>query len=232
MKRNIFSCMMLTIFLLGLSGCGRLIDWGQDVFHQGSEQKQFSDSPRNHIRSVTAYDEFTTLGMFDVMWLSGNVRTAYANALSLKHGKGQERHLSFLRRQLAESEHFISFYLLVPYGLSVTHPDPEWSLLLKINEELFMPAEIKPTELSSEYKAFFGRKFNRFKSVYLVRFDARDAEDKLLLNDTVLQFSLVIRSVKKEVVLTWHLDDDGNLLPAPINEQVGIHTVVRKKEAA
>lgn len=212
--QKIFSLCIAFIMLVTLSGCSRWIDWAERTFYQGEARCPSRAVPKRYLRSVVAYDQFTTIAMFDALWLSDEVKTAFTDTYMLKFGKSQERKLAFLRRQLEESKHYISFYVLSSYRMVLGDPQSEWSLFLSIDDQFFTPVEIKEVDLDPVYIAFFGRKINQFKLVYRVKFDARDANDNLLLSPDVQHcMALVFRSFKKEVTLSWLV------LPSGVVEQ-------------
>jgi len=205
MKFNLCRLIVLGGCLSLLSGCGRIIDWGVDNVPQGESLEDYAATPKKYIRSIKMYDQFTTIGMFDALWLSDGVRTAYANSYCLKHGRSEDRRQAFLRRQLEENKHFITFYVLAPYDIELNEENTKWSLSLRIGDDFFSPVEIKETDLSPEYIAFFGKKFNRFRIAYQVKFDAQDVEDNSLLDTDVATMSLYFRSVEKEGIMSWPL---------------------------
>ena len=61
-----------------LPGCMRVADWSKCTWHNREEVKADIDSARYYVRSVPVYDRFTTRAIFDVMLLSDEVRTFYA----------------------------------------------------------------------------------------------------------------------------------------------------------
>ena len=202
MKINVIS--MIAIVLL-LPSCGRLVDWGTRTFEQTPTVNSSVSEAHKYIRSVTSYDQLTTTARFDVLWLSDNVRTNYADLYALKFAKTEEQRKIFLRRQLEENNHFISFYVLSLYDepLGDTHSD--WTLFLTIDDKNYAPIEIKSVELAPEYMHIFGKKYNRFKVPYSVKFDAKDINDTLLITPETKNITLHCRSLKADVTFEWDL---------------------------
>ena len=202
MKINVIS--MIAIVLL-LPSCGRLVDWGTRTFEQTPTVNSSVSEAQEYIRSVTSYDQLTTTARFDVLWLSDNVRTNYADLYALKFAKTEEQRKIFLRRQLEENNHFISFYVLSLYDepLGDTHSD--WTLFLTIDDKNYAPIEIKSVELAPEYMHIFGKKYNRFKVPYSVKFDAKDINDTLLITPETKNITLHCRSLKADVTFEWDL---------------------------
>lgn len=207
-----FDKKVLLFFVCCLCNCGKLVKWGESNFYQGEELPTEQPVVQQYIRSVTIYDQFTTRAIFDVLWLSDEVRNAYTDLYAIKYGKNDEQKKVFLRRQLEENKHFITFYVLSLYEVPLGDANAEWSLFLNINDENYLPIEVKSIDLMPEYIEFFGKKFTRFKVAYQVKFDALDIEDNLLFSPDVDQFSLYFRSVDKGTQLVWYMSENMNMI--------------------
>ncbi len=219
MKRNTYSSFAVVLFLTLLPGCGRLFDWGKERVDQGKDNKKDVKVARSHIRSLRVYDEFTFLGGFDSLWLSDDVRNSYAELYALRHGKNDDAMKVFLRRQLEENIHFISFFVLSAVDITLGETNSDWTVFLKIGENQFTPIELKAVDLTPEYIHIFGKKLNRFKMAYLVRFNAKDIEDLPLIQPNTQSISLVFKTVQKEVTQEWLLGSDGKLIPADVVQE-------------
>jgi len=203
MKRDMLFLLIFTVFLSFLPGCGRIIDWGKDNFYQGMEVDKDLSVARSYVKSRRVYSQFSLVGAFDVLWLSNDVRRRYANMYARKHGKNEEQKRVFLRRQLEENSHFIAFYVLSPKNILLGDKDSYWSILLKVGDKLFTPVEQKIIDISPEHSDIFGKKYNNFKDVYLVYFNAKNIEDTFIINEKAKNISLLFRSHDKEVELSW-----------------------------
>lgn len=204
MKQIIVSCLIILVGPVFLGGCTRIADWGKSSFYQG-ENIILSSEPESYIRSVVVYDQLRTVAIFDALWLSDAVRSSYTDTYALKRGKSLEQKQLFLRRQLEENNHFISFYVLSNSRAPLGQPDGNWHLLLEIDGVMYAPIDIKQIDLMPEYKAFFGKRYNRFKTPYLVKFPAKDVDDNFLINQNTVHLTLHFRSVKKHTALRWTL---------------------------
>ena len=204
-KKQKFCYAIGLMIICCLPGCGKLVDWGKDTFHQGKQLESDREVAQQYIQTVIVYDQFTTRAKFDAMWLSDDVRTSYADLHALKYGRSQEQKKKFLRRQLEENKHFISFYVLSLYEVPLGDENSLWSVFLRIGEKHYTPIEIKTVDLSTEYVHLFGKHFNRFKVAYSLKFDAKDIEDMPLIMQDTQQIALYFRSVEKEVSLAWNL---------------------------
>ncbi len=191
--------------LLLLPGCGRVIDWGLQTFEQAPSLEASIVQAQKYIRSVTLYDQLTTRARFDALWLSDNVRFNYANLYALKFGKTEEQKKVFLRRQLEENNHFITFYVLSLYEHPLGDVNSEWALFLEVDGKHYAPIEVKSVELSPEYIYIFGKKYNRFKVPYSVKFDAKDINDTFLITPETKQITLYGRSLNSQATFVWEV---------------------------
>lgn len=207
MKLALLQRFLLAVLVLGLPGCGcRVIDWAEDVFYQGTKLEQSAAAAQAYLKSIVVYDEFTTQAMFDALWLSDAVRTYYVDLCALKYGKSDEQREQNLRRQLAENEHFIMFYVLSLYDFPLKEKEAMWSLFLEINGNFYAPVELKSVDLTPEYKKIFGKSFSRFKVPYLVKFNALDIDNKPLITQETSHIALHFRSNEKETMLAWAIN--------------------------
>ena len=204
------ACGLLLLSLL--PSCSKLVDWGKDTFPQGEQLDVDLTPAQSYIQSVTVYDQFTTRAKFDALWLSDEVRTIYSDLYSSKYGRTEEQRKSFLRRQLEENKHFISFYILSLYEMPLGDQNSQWSVFLRIDEKNYAPMEIKSIDLSTEYVLIFGKRFNRFKVAYQCKFDAKDIDDQLLISTQISNIALYFRSVKKETTLVWHFNQHDRVI--------------------
>lgn len=193
------------VVLLLLPSCGRIIDWGERTFVQAPSLKTSITQAQNYIRSVTMYDQLTTRARFDALWLSDNVRINYTDLFALKFGKTEEQRKVFLRRQLEENNHFITFYVLSLHEYPLGDVHSEWALFLEIDGKHYAPIEIKAVELAPEYMYIFGKKYNKFKVPYSVKFDAKDINDQFLITPETRKITLYCRSLNSEVTFVWDI---------------------------
>lgn len=202
---------VLLVMVMALPSCSRIIEWGKSSFYQGEKLPKNLSVGARYVRSVKVLDQFTVVGQFDALWLSPEVRTAQVNMYALKHGKGHDAKNIVLRRQLEETNHFISFYVLSLSSIALEDKECPWSLFLQIDENRYSPIEIKPVDIDDEYQMLFCKKVNKFKLAYLVKFDAKDVEDKQLIAANTKKIELYFRSLRKETVLTWLLTPEGTV---------------------
>ncbi len=200
---NIYKVFVACIMLLLLPSCGRVVDWVEDSFKQVPLLDTRCGISEKYNKSITLYDQLTTKAKFDVLWLADEVRFLYIDLLALKFGKTAEQKKTLLRRQLEENNHFITFYVLSLYEVPLGDSMSQWAIFLQIDGKNYAPIEIKNVELSPEYVCLFGKKFNRFKVPYSVKFDAKSIDDVPLLTDATREMKLYFRSTTNEVVFGW-----------------------------
>ena len=208
MKHTLKFPMGLVSCVVFFSGCGRVVDWAKEKVPQGQKHKADITSPEKYVRSAKLHDQFKTVAIFDAMWASDEVRTAFANLVAFKSGKNDEQRKAFLRRQLAENDHFILFYVLSTDIAELGESSSDWTLFLQVGNRSFAAKEIKQIDLCPEYKAFFGKKFNRYKIAYRVKFDAKDVDESPLIKKDTYEMSLRFMSMKKETTLSWNVGAD------------------------
>lgn len=197
-------------FLLLLPSCGRIADWGKRNFMQAPFFETPIAQAQKYIRSVTVYDQLTTCARFDALWLSDEVRTNYAELYALKFGKTEEQKKVFLRRQLEENNHFISFYLLSSYEYPLGDTNSEWTFFLSVDGKNYAPIEIKTADITPEYMYIFGKKYNRFKVPYSIKFDAKNVNEEFLIGSATENITLYGRSLKSEITFVWHIASDSS----------------------
>jgi hypothetical protein len=212
-----------TLLLLLLSNCGRIIDWGKSNFYQGEDVVLYDEKVAPYIKNVTIYDQLDTKAHFSAMWLSDPIRTAYAQLHTKRMGKDEAQYKTFLRRQLEENNHYITFYVLSTHEVKLGVPESYWSLFLRANGKDYMPFELKEVELPTEYQQFFGKYWNRFKVPYVVKFRLVDENEDVIISDQTEFISLFVRSADKEHAFIWNLYEQQESVPvvqpAPIKRK-------------
>ncbi len=226
MKRKVVTHVICIILSLLLTSCGRIIDWGKSNFYQAEDVDNHSKQVEPFIRYVTIYDQLSTRGHFVALWLSDEVRAAYAALNVFREGKNEEKMQQVLARQLEENKHYITFYVLSTYEVKLGEPQSAWHVFLQVNGVRYYPIEIKVVELPYEYQIFFGTHWNTFKEPYRVRFIARDADDNTIINADTKSMQLYFRSPQKEHPLLWKLTNELE----PVEEIIPNPRGLKKKE--
>ncbi len=208
----------LLSLLFVLSGC-RYKTWGESVFNQGCKLDKYQEATCEYLRTVHVYDQFTTLGHFEILWLSNEVRRVYSKLYAQQHCYNDERYKIFLRRQLEENNHYITFYVLaaLPHsrGTLLSEETSEWSLCLEVDGYSYPPHTIKTIELKPEYKHLFSRAYTHFKTPYIVTFEARDIEGSPLIHSAGQTLRLHFNRIGRTEYAEWQLRSDGSVCIAP-----------------
>ncbi len=209
MVRNFIRLLLLLPMIAVISGCVPYYKLSKREFPQGIDLPIRNEISRDYVKAQTVYDQFTTLAHFDAMWLSDQTRIAYVDTYCQKRGKTGDAKEAFLRRQLEENRHWISFYVLADvrdvFNGTMSDKTPVWTPYLEIGEIKIEPVTIKEVDLEPEYISLFGSKLNSFKTVYLVSFPANDATGKFYL-DGSKNLKLVFSSVDKACSMEWDLE--------------------------
>ena len=216
--KHIFKTALLILVILMCSSCSRYISWGKEIFNQGEPLETYAQSVQPYIRAGRIYDQFTTLGSFDALWLADPVRRAYAMSYARKHGYTREQYGKFLENQLAQNDATISFYLLAIVGgpgiVELTDKNAAWNVQLKIGNDYFNPIKIESIDqLPPEYQYFFGKRWTIFKAIYLLSFNAIDENDVPLLESSLSSISLVFRRIGHRLDIVWPLDGRSHVIP-------------------
>ncbi len=209
MNQRINLCMVMILALL--PGCGTMSDLMKENFPQGKQSKTYRKKAKCYLKIINIYDQFNTVGLFDALWLSDDIRTIYADINADMQGKGTKGKHAFLRRQLKENNHYISFYVLSTHQNPLSIKPVPWALHLVVDGKKYMPFEVKAVELNSEYKAIFGIMFNKHKIPYEVRFERTDADGKDILKEgNPHHMKLYFSTPAHYSFAEWHIDGMGN----------------------
>ena len=222
MKKNTGYIVLLVVLLL--PGCGgSLADWGHATFHQSQFQKDESSTIKKYVKQINMYDQLNTVGLYDALWLSDEVRTFYAKKYASMTGKSEEETLTMLRRLFKSNSHNISLYVLSPFDVVLAVKPIEWSLYLEIDGKRYQPTFIKKCELPSQYAALFGKRYNPHKQPYEVKFDRHDANGiDILKHDIPHVMKLFVANPKYIGSTQWDI-------PVTIENESGL--VVQEEQA-
>jgi len=219
-KSDIF---FIIAFSILISGC-RPIDWGTKTFYQGCKPEKcgWLCRPREYIRTLRVYDQFTTLGIFNAMWLSDEVFVSYANLYAQKYSLNEEATLKLFEKKVCELNGLLSFYVLAyspgttnVFGMktkSTVIKDTPWDILLKVNGKAYRPVAIKKIELNPEFKVFFGQYVTAFKTPYLVQFAVQDDCGNCLINADTGSIILCLSADNRRAAMSWCIDKCGKLI--------------------
>lgn len=180
-----------------LPSCGsRYYRWGADQFHQVTVRPDTTCGLDAYRCSVTLYDEFTTVGMFDMLWFSPEVRTWYDTQVYERYGKP-------MVTRTADDDKLLVIYLALSQPetslrplISTVNPQSDWAVTLVHAGSVYPVKSLKRVMFEPEIKVLFGKHYNRYRAPYRLTFDRFDAEGHDL---TTGDFKIVLKSAKYEI---------------------------------
>jgi len=194
-------------FLCAFSGCVKYHKISHGETPQVREHERFDLVAQSMVKSVTAYEQFRTLAVFDALWLSNPVREVYSYLNTMRLGKNRAAQKALLRRQLEENKHWVSFYVLAEvYDKAhqlLSEKKSKWSVYLKTATGQRVPAQtIKEVELEPEIKWLFRHRYSSFKTAYRVTFPSRDGDHEQYAQEEN-GLSLIFQSPHLSVNVAW-----------------------------
>ncbi|NBQ17473.1 hypothetical protein EBU24_04090 [bacterium] len=206
----------LFIGICALPGCdGGVSDWVNQTFEQGKTHQFDKKLVKKYLKSVRVYDEFNTVALFDVLWLSNDIRTTYALLHGDMNGLSREAANAFLRRQLKANDHFLTFYVLSAHDIPLNMTPSLWNMYLKIGEKTYSPLEVKVVEFNPEYRAIFGSVLTNHKRPYEVKFDRKDPDGNEIVPSSVKTISFNLSSPLYYAAVEFPVEEQA----APIMQQ-------------
>lgn len=210
------------VFLLAVlslvSGCGsRYINHAKETFKQADIYEIDLKKARSFIRSEKEYDQFTTVGLFDVIWFSEDVQEAYRKIKLERFGVFDDKAQKQLDDNIENANKFITFYLLLPPkdvqdiiythfdGVTYSQSNVDWNAVIEIDGKRYSPKEfIFERELDPELAYIFGKSANRYRSIYIARFET-DINGTKIINKNTKQLKLILRTTKYSIPFIWQL---------------------------
>lgn len=176
--------------------------------YQGKDLPDRKEVSKNNVRTINIHDQFSTLAIFDFLWLSDETRSAYVDMNSTRKGKDEQAKRALLTRQLEENKHWISFYVLADIkdntDGSLSDKNSPWALYLVSRDgRKVAPSSIKEVELEPEYKFLFGPKFDLFSRIFEIKFPYTDLAGIPYIKQAEM-FKVVLCSLKKEGEVWWN----------------------------
>lgn len=169
-----------------LTGCGgALKKWKEETFTQAKLYKSEENEAvvKQYLQSLSLYDQFETVALFDALWLSDEIKTAVSDIHVQLLGKNKEVRNNFLRRQLKDNSEYVSFYVLSQHGISFVDHPTQWHLHLVTDGNSYSPASIKLLEITPEYRIVLNKKLTPHKDVYEVKFLRKNSKGKDILEE-------------------------------------------------
>jgi hypothetical protein len=188
--------------------CIKYYELSKSECYQGKSLSDRKEISKNNLRALNIHDQFSTLAIFDFLWLSDEARSAYVDMNSIRKGKDKQAKHALLTRQLEENKHWITFYVLADIkdntDGSLSDKNSPWSLyLVSKDDRKVCPNSIKEIEIEPEYKFLFGPKFDLFGRIYEVKFPAADLAGVPYIQHSEA-FKVVLCSPRKEGEIWWN----------------------------
>jgi hypothetical protein len=206
---NLLICLMI---LFIFPSCVKYYELSKQECYQGKTLSDRKEISKNNLRKLTINDQFSTMAIFNCLWLSDDVRNAYVEMNCTRKGKDEQAKMALFTRQLEENKHWISFYILADIrdktDGSLSDKNSPWSLYLESQDNRKVaPLSIKEIDIEPEYKFLFGPKFNLFSRVYEVKFPAADLTGAQYIKKQTEPFKIVACSPIKQGEIWWNKTD-------------------------
>lgn len=198
----------LTTLVVLLTGCGgALKKWKEETFAQAESYKsrEHESVVKEYFKSLSLYDQFETIGIFDALWLSDEIKTVVSDIHVQLLGKNKEVRNNFLRRQLKDNSDYVSFYVLSQHGISLVDHPTQWHLHLVTEGGNYSPASVKLIEVTPEYRIVLAKKFTSHKDVYEVKFLRKNSKGKDILQEGK-ELQLFFNGLHHFGCVKWSLD--------------------------
>ncbi|MBT3456419.1 hypothetical protein HN446_05120 [bacterium] len=210
---------LICFILFSVTSCVRIKKWTKKTFPQATELNDYQSQIKKYRGTVKLYEFFQTKAQFDVIWLSDDVREAYSEMHCRKHGKTGEDEGNVLKRQLERNNFYISFYVLCLRNSTIGKKKSKWSVYLDVDGKKTTVKDVEQVDLPPEYQELFGKKFNKFKTPVLVKFNISDRDGNFVLNPNSKNLKLVFNSPGLEGSIEWELDREGRVVKRSINKK-------------
>lgn len=160
--------------IIATPSCTRFATWTRKTFHMPDKIDVDLAPARTHLCSVRSYDQFNTVALFDVLWLSDIVKSTYAELFAVKWCKKDEVVAEIVERFLADNDEIV-FYILIAEkeGIAFRHQLGKWSFTLEVDGKQYAAHSLRIIDdLPYEFRKIFGDLYNPFKTCYEMKFFA------------------------------------------------------------
>ena len=198
----------LSALVVLLTGCGgALKKWKEETFTQAQSytSEEHNAIVKQYLQSLSLYDQFETIALFDALWLSDEIKTVVSDVYVKLLGKNREVRNNFLRRQLKDNSEYVSFYVLSQHNVSLVDHPAQWHLHLVTDGSSYSPASVKLIEVTPEYRIVLGKKITPHKDVYEVKFLRKNSKGKDILEEGK-ELQLFFNGLTHFGVIKWSLE--------------------------
>jgi hypothetical protein len=160
-----------------------------DAFRQADDLGVSVCEARNYIRSQGFYDYFSTVVLYDALWISPYVRQVHDTLYRARTG--------YEMREAARSDSAEFYVLLGPQAgkllLSPADETAQWSIILGTHNQVYQPIILERIDPDPDYVYILGDHITQFRDVYRVVFDVQPDS----------HMDLILQSPEHRVVLQW-----------------------------
>ncbi len=198
---GVLICMVL------LPGCMKYYDVSDSEFPQAQKEPDHREVKHAYKRTQKVYDQFETKAIFDALWLSDDVRTAYVQMYAKKRGLSAEAKEELLKRQLEENNHWVAFYVLADIreqgAGTLGDAHTAWTMFTSVDKQNLPVESVKEYDLEPEYQLLFGSIGMNFKTCYLVKCALQPNMASKIGQQSFKNLHLTVSSPKHKAVLEW-----------------------------
>lgn len=159
-----------------------------------SSSQKLIDRAYRLVRTTYAYDQLTTTGFFDVLWLNDLVLDSFERL----HYKQTHAAADCACGHLVATPSTSSFIVLGSYERQLFSPYCGWLLFLTVDGCEYGNPVVRGVDLPCEYRLFFGNYYNQFKTAYQVQFDV-----PFVTLQHARKVCLIFRSSLQEMNVCW-----------------------------
>lgn len=207
----------IPLFLLAvLPGCTRYYEWGKQHFVQAEKRPIVNNSVDPYVQRAIVYDQFQTVGMFDVLFYADPVRAHYEQQVQDRFGTLPGKAVTNLptggsrvqdtATDTKEAKELV-FYVMLSIVDDLMHPllsadntEALWTPMLSVNGQLCRAALVKKVTLEPELKRFFGPIDDRYRVTYKVVFARFDDAG---VDRSAQPLQLLLQSAQYKVAFAW-----------------------------
>lgn len=179
---------IFAFLLLLFSSCARYVQWYKCTFTGGEYLSTDCKAACSYKAEIAIYDQFQTVGLFHILWLSAEVREVAIAMRAERLGLSEKQRQELIEKEYLELKDKIVFYMLTPIFPCATLvrscvDEPASSLYLMIGDKKYSAQSIKIVDIEQEYLCVIGPQLIRYRQPYKVVFDLeiikKDYKDEL-----------------------------------------------------
>jgi hypothetical protein len=207
MKQMLTWSGMILLMVL-LPACDRYVRWPRDVFYQGEHHDNVSGVVRAYTKSIRMYDQFSTVALFDILWVSDEIREQFVQSRSCRKHFTAHQEEAVRACLVGQREQYITFYVFAPRAydsyMSLACPQSSWSIALSIDGCMYQPYDICVWDLESELYDVISAHCLRARTCYRVRFAAYTRDGYHLLGpERKKDIQVIVSNATHQACAQW-----------------------------